>query len=122
MIDWQDIVQGYNDKNHTSYTEKEMWEALYPENTVFQLDEILGVNHMTIVERLYFNSIPVLSKGHRHPTYMDKFKAIPERELNALSTIEIAERIQIPISTVRVYQFLRRKDYQHNYSRRRENV
>ena len=81
MIDWNFIVQGYNRKYHTNFTELEMWHELYPKYTCFQLDEILGVCHMSIMRRLHqLPEITVEPPGQRRPCRLDKFKAIPKDE------------------------------------------
>ena len=103
-IEWKSITDGYNDKYGTDYTEKQMWKAEYPKHTGKELDKMFMVNHMTILERIRYHGITIEPKGHRRPTRLEKFQAIPQHHRDRLSVTEIAELIGACVGTVRYYK------------------
>jgi len=91
-INWQEMLESYNEKFTTNYTdEKEMWTVLYPRFSCYELAQIFGVCSMTILERLKRQGVKIEPKGHRHPTKLDKFKAIPRNIRGMLSVEELAK-------------------------------
>jgi len=91
-INWQEMVESYNEKFTTHYqNEKEMWNVLYPRFSCHELAQIFGVDHMTILERLREKGIKIEPRGHRHPTKLDKFKAVPRNVRGMLSVEELTE-------------------------------
>jgi len=103
-INWQFITEGYNDKYHTPYTEKQMWKKLYPKYSSQKIEEILGVSAMVVLARLRQQGINIQPKGQRHPTKLDKFKAIPRNVRGMLSVKEIAHNIGTVEGTVMYYR------------------
>jgi len=92
-INWQEMLETYNEKFTTNYTdEKEMWNVLYPRFSCQELARIFGVCDMTILERLRKKGIKIEPRGHRHPTKLERFKAIP-RHIRAMLSVEELSRI-----------------------------
>ena len=103
-IDWEMIVEGYNDKYHTHYTEKEMWNDLYPKYTSHEIEKILGVNCMVILARLRHEGFKIQNRGRRRPTKLDKFRLIPRHIRGALSVSELASITGACQGTVMYYR------------------
>jgi len=103
-INWQDITEGYNDKYNTNYTEKQMWQEVYPKNTCFELEKLFMVSPLTIIERLRYCDIKIEPRGRRHPTKLDKFRTIPNHERAKLSLSQLAEITGATTGTVAFYK------------------
>ena len=103
-IEWKSLNEEYNDRHGTDYTEKQMWESLYPEHTCFELETMFMVAPNTILERIGHLGIKIEPRGHRHPTRLDKFRAIPNHKLMDMADDEIAAEIGSCVSTVAHYR------------------
>ena len=108
MIDWDCIVEGVNDRYHTSWTEKEMWEYLYPKYTSKQLSEMLGIYQEGVLKRLHKMMVCVVPRGHRFPNKWQKFCAlIPLNIMDCIPEQEIVDMIGSTVNTIRAYKMLR---------------
>jgi len=104
-INWQEMLKTYNEKFTTNYRdEKEMWNVLYPRFSCQELARIFGVCDMTVLERLRKKGIKIEPRGHRHPTKLEKFKAIPRNVRGMLSVEELGRIIGADRGTVMYYR------------------
>jgi len=104
-INWQEMLEVYNERYSTNYQdEKEMWNVLYPRFSCQELGRIFGVCDMTILERLRKKGIKIQPRGHRHPTKLEKFRAIPRHIRAMLSVEELSKIIGADRGTVMYYR------------------
>ena len=106
MINWQDITEGYNDLYNKSYTENQMWRKLYPKYTSHEIEKILGVNCMTILARLRQQKFEIEPRGQRHPTRLEKFKAIPRHIRGMLTAEELVKMTGACKGTIKYYRVM----------------
>lgn len=113
-IDWTAIRDGYNDRYGTGHTIKSMLESIYgKERSMSKMEGILVIEQSAIRRAMVLCGIVIQPRGHLRPTKLDRFKAIPDKELERLSNKEIAERIGSKPCNVIYYKYLKRRNYDY---------
>lgn len=106
-IDWDVIVQEYNQWKSTKYNLKQMLEAEYEDRSVFEMEKIFGISRSTIQNKMYELNIKLRERGHRHPTKLDRFKEIIQTKNYTLESI--AAELETTIGLIKNYQSMLRK-------------
>ena len=101
MIDWADLMQGYNLRYGTSHkTEEEFFAEAYirfnRSITEMSKPENLFVGISTLIKRMKKLGFSYLGKGHRYPG--PKVKAILALETDNMTQKQIAEATGIELS------------------------
>lgn len=117
-IDWQPLIIGYNERFNTNHlTLKSMLNELYIQiASSYRMENILGVCHKTILNKLHYFKIPVQKKGG---DYMSRaiikqtFLRINPSRINAMTASNIAS--ELGCSSGYAYSLCRK--YQINFKR-----
>jgi len=111
IIDWQELVDGYNKKYKTTFeNEKALLKGLLLELSPTQIGDRLGVSFNTIYRRLDGYGI---ARSHKRggPNYLktpkkDAFLAVPVEIMSKMTATQLASKLDMNISSV--YRFLRK--------------
>ena len=95
IIEWDMIVDGFNDRYNTHHTLKSMMESLYESmGSVHRMSDVLGICSATILEKLHKLNIEVSPRGGwSRPSIKDRYLQIPQSRREKMNAKQLASEL-----------------------------
>lgn len=124
MIDWQDLLDGYNDIHKTNFPS--IYDMLY--NMYFltgsmdKIADVLGVSASCVRDTMDKLNVPRRREDRRTVTRLDLIRAIPEEKLELMDVWDVAREAGCAMETARSYLGKLKRNYlKYRGGRCREN-
>jgi len=115
MIDWNEMLEGYNKKfNKTHKKPESMLRELYENKNIHEVEKILGVSCVTFRKKLKEFKITKPKGGDSYGDKEKRFLDISCEKMTLMTRVEIMRACSISYS---YFGFLRKK-HNRNYNRR----